>query len=483
MSDEIQKILLVDDEEKFLNSIAKRLGLMGFEPLKATSGMEALMIAKKNPIDLAIVDLKMPGMDGLVTISKLKEIHPNLRSVLLTGYGSEKVKQATESINSAFFEKDHMHAFWDFIDKSNKRGNTIVITPPSSQTDDNSAFFRPQKVEIISDQISRSDLQNTATQQVEAVTDSPERLRMIGETLSIQALRRDIERVAALDCTVILRGETGTGKELAARIIHNSSPRKKNRFIAFNCGCLGNDLIVEELFKASGNVFSGDLQTNLPDVPTESGGTILLDQIEDMPMKMQLSMLKILDNKRAYRQKGAKDSLFDVRILVASRYSLEKRVAEGKFREELYHRLNLMELFIPPLRERRDDIAPLAGYFLNKYARELKKPVESISDEMSSIFMSYDFPGNVRELENVIERAVILADGRTIMAKNLPGRFHAIGASTSIGEDNIATLAEMEKNHILKALEATGNNKSKTAELLGISRSALWRKLSARFNK
>jgi DNA-binding NtrC family response regulator len=478
MSGIIQKILLVDNEVKFLNSIAKRLKLMGFYPLKASSGQEALSLAKNNPIDLAIVDLKMPGMDGLVTITKLKEIYPDLRSVLLTGYGSEKVKQATEAINGTFFQKDDMHAFWNFIDKSHKRGNTIVITPPSNTADGNTERLHPINVETISDQVSKSDLQNTTPQRVAAITDSSGRLRMIGETHVMQILKRSIERVAALDCTVIFRGETGTGKELAARIIHNSSPRKHHRFIAFNCGCFSNDLIIEELFKQGGKVFSEDLPLDQYDPRNESGGTILLDQIEDMPMKMQLSMLKIIDNKEAFREESTHHFPFDVRILVASRYSLEKLVAEGKFREELYHRLNLMELFIPPLRERRDDILPLSGYFLDKYALDLKKPVKHISDEVISVFMTYDFPGNVRELEHVIERAVILADGKTIETKHLPVRFQTTVTSTSPAADSIMTLADMERNHILKALKATGGNKSKTSELLGISRSALWRKLS-----
>ncbi|MDX2448625.1 MAG: sigma-54 dependent transcriptional regulator [Desulfobacterales bacterium] len=487
MSEITQKILLVDDEEKFLNSVAKRLKIMGFDPLKASSGQEALALARNNPIDLAIVDLKMPDMDGLVTITKLKELYPDLRSVLLTGYGSEKVKQATEAIDSAFFEKDHMHDFWDFINKSNKRGNTIVITPPSSTAEGhmggNTEVFRPGRVEIISDQESKTGRQDKTTQRIAAVTDSSKRLRMIGETHAMQILRKNIERVATLDCTVIFRGETGTGKELAARIVHNSSPRKHHRFIAFNCGCFSNDLIIEELFKQGRKAFSEDLHPNQYDAQTESGGTILLDQIEDMPMKMQLSMLKIIDNKEAFRGEDTHRFPFDVRILVASRYSLEKLVEDGKFREELYHRLNLMEFFIPPLRERRDDILPLSGYFLDKFAIDFKKPVESISDEVISVFMAYDVPGNVRELEHVIERAVILADGHTIEAKHLPARFQTTATSASPSADSIMTLADMERNHILKALKATGGNKSKTAELLGISRSALWRKLSTIANK
>jgi two-component system response regulator AtoC len=484
MSDTIKKILVVDDEEKFLNSIAGRLKILGFDPLTASSGLEALALAKRRPIDLAIVDLKMPGIDGLVTITKLKEIYPDLKSILLTGYGDEKIKQATADIHSAYFEKDQMQDFWDFIKKSNKNGNTIVITPPAYDAVDNSAIrdhskiFRPGKIEIISDHASKKSVQGTSTSNgKENATTSSEQLRMIGETHAMQILRRNIERLAALDCTVIIRGETGTGKELAARIIHNSSHRKKHRFIAFNCGCFSNDLLIEELFKSGRTMFSGNLQADKHAAQTESGGTILLDQIEDMPMKMQLSMLKILDNKEALRQESADAFPFDVRILVASRYSLGKLVEEGKFREELYHRLNLMELFMPPLRERRDDISPLSGYFLNRYAKDFKKPVKSISDEVISIFMSYDFPGNVRELQHVIERAVILADGQTIEAKHLPARFQAADKSTLVDEASIITLAEMEKNHILKALEATGGNKSKTAELLGISRSALWRKL------
>jgi two-component system response regulator AtoC len=486
MSKTIKKILVVDDEEKFLDAIAGRLKILGFDPVKASSGKEALALAKSTPIDLAVVDLKMPGIDGLVTITKLKELYPDLKSILLTGYGGEKVKQATDAINSAYFEKDHMQDFWEFIKKTNERGNTIIITPPEyAATDPTDATgrsdrLRPGKIEIISGHTLKKgagDPLKPIRDNTDTKTSAPR--RMIGETQAMQILRRNIARVAVLDCTVIIRGETGTGKELAARIIHNSSPRKAHRFIAFNCGCFSNDLLVEELFKPGRNFLIKDAAAINDEFQTEAGGTILLDQIEDMPMKMQLSMLKILDNKEAYRQERLEFFPFDVRILVSSRYSLDKLVEEGKFREELYHRLNLMELFIPPLRERRDDILPLAGYFLQRYAKDFNKPVESISDEVLSIFMSYGFPGNVRELEHVIERAVILADGHTMDVKHLPARFKQDGTSTLTVEPNIATLAEMEKNHILNALKLTGGNKSKTAELLGISRSALWRKLSA----
>jgi two-component system response regulator AtoC len=300
---------------------------------------------------------------------------------------------------------------------------------------------------------------------------------MIGETLAMQELKKNIERLAALDCTAIIRGETGTGKELAARLIHNLSPRNRNRFVAINCGCFSNDLLIEELFRPGNMPAPGVGGMGGAIAGPGSGGTILLDQIEDMSAKMQLSILKIIDGKKVSLQDGVSNFPFDARILVASRFDLGELVEEGKFRDELYYRLNVLELFIPPLRERRDDIPPLSGYFLDKFAKEFKKNVECISKEVISTFMSYDFPGNVRELEHIIERAVIVADGNTIEFKHLPRRFHKAVSPPLDATKKFMTLAEMQKKYILEVLEATGGNKSKSTELLGISRAALWRKL------
>jgi len=467
MANTTPKILLVDDEQKFLNSIAQRLKLLGFDSIKAANGREALAIAKNSHIDLAIVDLKMPDMDGLVTITKLKEIRPGMRSVLLTGYGNEKIRQATEALDSAYFAKDDMQEFWNFFKKLNLDGNIIVIRPPASgghfeSGADNREGGIPEPVrshETIGGPI------------------GAERHRMIGETLAIQELRRNIERLSALDCTAIIRGETGTGKELTARIIHNLSRRKNNRFIAINCGCFSNDLLIEELLRPGNANFPGTDPSKIRFGQPDSGGTILLDQIEALSPKMQLAMLKIIDSKKTSQPPGSGDSPFDVRILAASRHRLGHLVEEGKFREELYYRLNVLELFIPPLRERKDDIPPLCRYFLNKFAKEFNKAVEYVSDEVISLFMAYDFPGNVRELEHIIERAVILADDKTIESRHLPERFGKADYPSADATKEIIPLAEMEKQYILKVLETNQGNKSKTAELLGISRSALWRKL------
>jgi two-component system response regulator AtoC len=247
--------------------------------------------------------------------------------------------------------------------------------------------------------------------------------------------------------------------------------------MAVNCGCFRNDLLIEELFRPGKRMFTGDVRNKGTGSGSDEGGTLLLDQIEDLSPKMQLSMLKIIDSKQISLQDGVDGFPFDVRIMAASRYDLGKLVETEKFKEELYYRLNVIDLYIPPLRERKDDIRPLCGYFLDKYAKEFKKGVEYIADDVISVFMSHDFPGNVRELEHIIERAVILADGDTIKFKHLPIRFHGADSRTSDAHQTFMTLAEKEKKYILEVLNATGGNKSKTAELLGISRAALWRKL------
>jgi DNA-binding NtrC family response regulator len=482
MTNTILKILVVDDEERFLNSIAERLRLLGFDPLKASNGHQALELAKTTRIDWAVVDLRMPDMDGLVTITKLKEIYPDLRSVLLTGHGSEKVKQATDALNADYFEKEQMDAFWNFVKKSNKGGNTIVIRPPAATvspgSDDQEDLYNSGTIEILSDHppLTKKPAPSVAKRKNGEMTPAT-RFRMIGETVAMQELRRDIERLAALDCTVIIRGETGTGKELAARIIHNKSARKNSRFVAINCGCFSNDLLIEELIGRSNDTTPEAAQPSGAITGSGSGGTVLIDQIEDMSSKMQLSMLKIIDSKKISLQDGVNDFPFDVRILASSRYDLSKLVEEGKFRDDLYYRLNVLELFIPPLRERRDDIPPLCSYFIKKFTEEFEKAVEYISEEVIATMMSYDFPGNVRELEHIIERAVILADGNTLKLKHLPRRFQQADLPSLNSAKTFETLAEMEKKYILEVLEATGGNKSKTAKVLGISRAALWRKL------
>jgi len=463
MTSETRQILLVDDEEKFLKLISHRLKLMGFGTFTATNGEDAVDILRQNPIDLAIVDLDMPGINGLVTITKLKEINPSLQTVLLTGHGNDKVKQATESLNSGYFEKHEMMDFWGFIERLHSHGKVVVIRPNTGDTDATPEIDVPHEIEIRPGPDTRG------------ATSSPsdlERYRIVGETPAMQTLRKNIERVATLDCPVILKGETGTGKELAARRIHALSSRSNGRFLAINCGYFGNDSVTgqPQFDKNGGNLrdfFNAARQ-----------GTILLDQIEDMSQQMQIQLLKIIDNAGLPRADQTKATSANIRILAATGADLANRAESRSFRKDLYYRLNLFELTIPPLRDRRDDIAPLTHYFLDKYSKIFGKSVKSISREVLNTFAAYSFPGNVRELEHIIERAIILADDRTIDKRHLPARFRKNGATAQKPEKtHFLTLAEMDINYILEVLEGTGGNKSQTAEILGISRAALWRKL------
>ena len=449
MTDNKKHILLVDDEERLLNSMAQRILLLGFVPIKASSGIRALEIAKTTRIDLAIVDLKMPDMDGLVTITKLKEMVPDLKTVLLTGYGSEKARQATEALGAMYFEKDAMAGLWDVIKNSGKEGNVFVINPPSAGAG--------MPLETDTPETGRQNLS-----------------RIIGETPEMQRLLKNIRRLSELDCTIIIHGEIGTGKELAARTIHQLGHRKNQRFLAFDCGCFSNDFRFRELVASLGPQ-SGDDK----DMQTGFSGTILLDHIENMPAQTQQDMIQILNHK----QSGAVSSdggapPMDVRFIAATQNDLGKKVSQGRFSRELYQKIRAIELEIPALRDRKEDIPILCRYFVNRFNQTFQKQITAISDAVSAIFDVYAFPGNIRELRHIIERAVILADGEVIEPRHLPRRLTPAGIpGTADRQEPFLSLHEMEQHHILSALQITDNNKTKAAEILGISRAALWRKL------
>lgn len=478
------RVLLVDDEEKFLDSMAERIRLLGLLPFKAAGGREAIEIAKNQELDLAIVDLKMPDMDGLVTIAKLKEIHPGLRTVLLTGFGGEKTEQATEALNSAYFEKDNMGGVWNFIKNLDTQSGIIIINP-SSLSEQGAAGDQETRRRARAGEIEVMAARKTLEKSLSGLDGlsfvghdrATGEARLIGETPVMQELKKSIAKVAVLDCTVLVRGETGTGKELVARAIHDMSPRRGNRFLAINCGSFSHELLSNELFGHEREAFTGAVRSKKGMFEAASGGTILLDEIGDTPYQMQVQLLRVLQEKTVIRVGGTDEIPVDIRILAATNQNLRKKVAENKFREDLYYRLNAFELRIPPLRKRRDDIAPLCSYFLDKFKRLFSKEAETVSSEVMSIFMDYAFPGNVRELENIIERTVILSDGRVVERHHLPERFQKAGKTEFRRRERLLTLAELERQYILEVLEATGGNRTRSAEVLGISRPALWRKL------
>jgi transcriptional regulator with PAS, ATPase and Fis domain len=283
--------------------------------------------------------------------------------------------------------------------------------------------------------------------------------------------------VAALDCTVLILGETGTGKELVARTIHEASNRNRERFLAVNCGSFTPDLLSNELFGHEREAFTGASRGKQGVFEAASGGTIMLDEVGDTPPSMQVQLLRVLQEKTVTRVGGTTEIPVDVRVLAATNVSLKQRVKAGQFREDLYYRLNVFTVRIPPLRERADDVELLGSFFLNKYNRAFRKQVEGISEEVLGLLNAYHFPGNVRELENVIERAVIVCDGGLVLPRHLPERFRRLEAAASRTRTDFVSLAELERGYIRQVLEATGGNKSETAKILGINRASLWRKL------
>ncbi|GAB6906229.1 Acetoacetate metabolism regulatory protein AtoC [Desulfosarcina cetonica] len=480
MTAQPKRVLLVDDEERLLKSISQRLTMLGFETHTATSGLAAIDTAMKTPIDLAIVDLQMPDLNGLVTITKLKEIKPSLKTILLTGHGNDKVRQATESLNTLYFEKEEMGDFWQFIKNLNTDGKVVIIRPTGAAGGNTgpSIAMDAGSIEIHAPQdFSEGGYGTHATTKATGIAEGDAPLRIFGETAVMRQLRKNIERVAPLDCPVMLSGENGTGKERIARHIHSRSRHRHQRFLTIDCENLENEQFVRQLLGYGKNDLYDAIRSRSGMFAVEQVGTLFLDQVEAMPLSMQTQLTSIIDAIDRAKADTGRDHPTDLRILAATEVDLAERTATKRFDPELHAQLTFFNFIIPPLRERKDDIPLLCSFYLRHFGEEFKKPVESIAPDVIETLSAYPFPGNVSELAHIIERAVILADGPAIEKRHLPERFVKTSANASTLPNNPLTLAELENRYILEVLDATGGNKSKSAEILGISRAALWRKL------
>ncbi|MDY6905951.1 MAG: response regulator [Thermodesulfobacteriota bacterium] len=473
MTDNKTVVLLVDDEPKFLASLSERIRLKGFVELTATSGEEALETARKTDIDIAIVDQKMPGMDGLTAITKLKELQPGIQTVLLTGYGNEKLREAARALDTGYFEKDEMRSFWAFIREFGEKNGRIVFNP------------RTGNVELGAPVPEAGG--GTGTESPAFYAAPPPLQRLIGETREMRALKRHIRNVASLDCPVLILGEKGTGKELAARAIHWLSPRSEAPFIPVDAGAFNETLFNNELFGREASPETGQGKKGV--LETATGGTVLLKKIDGTRASTQQKLLQLLTENAILREGGIRPIPLDVRVIATAGMTLESASQSANLSADLYERLNAFLLRIPPLRERVDDIPLLANYFLDVYRKEFGKSIEAISDDAMAALSRYSYPGNVRELENAIEHAVILCEGQHLEKKHLPGRIKKRrgndtspeGSGASSGENkHFVTLAELEDRYIMEVMYATGGNKSEAARILGINRASLWRKLKKR---
>jgi DNA-binding NtrC family response regulator len=428
-------ILVVDDEESQRTLLAGFLKKKGFAVSTAVSGKDAVEKNKTTGFDLAILDLKMPEIDGIETMVSMKEIDPETDFVILTGYGT--VESAVEAMKLG--ARDYL----------SKPVNLDELELLIERIRENQQIHR--EVELLREELDA----NLASDSFVAESDK------MKEVLGM------VSRVAKSDTTVLIQGESGTGKEVVARLIHRASGRQHNRFIPISCAALPETLLESELFGYERGAFSGADKRKMGKFELAHKGTLFLDEIGDLPLSTQVKLLRVLQEFTFERLGGNTPIKVDVRLISATNQDLKKKVADRLFREDLFYRLNVITIELAPLRERKNDLKPLAEYFLKKYAAKCRKDTVVLSKAALTVILRYDWPGNVRELENVIERAVVLCRGEVIEPQDVP-----LQTVSSVNTD-AELLKDIEKQHIMFILEKTDWNLSEAAQRLGIHRNTL----------
>jgi DNA-binding NtrC family response regulator len=436
----IAKILIVDDETIMRESLAGWLERDGHAVQTARSGEEALRKCKENHFDILLLDIKMEGMSGLEVLRRVKESDADVAVVMITAYGS--IATAIEAMKNGAFD--------------------YMLKP-----------FDPNELGVLIEKIIRH--QQQARENLYLKEQFKERTRfenMIGQSEPMQKVFDLICDVAPADTTVLISGETGTGKGLAAKAIHSHSRRCHGPYVVVNCGAIPEHLMETELFGHMKGAFTDAKETKKGRLELAHGGTLFLDEIGEIGMRMQIDLLRVLEDRVFYRVGGTQPLEADFRVVAATNRSLEQAIQDGRFREDLYYRLNVVGLTLPPLRRRKQDIPLLADHFLHRYVQETHRPVDHISRGALDEMMVYDWPGNVRELENAIERAVVVGKARQILPEDLP-----IVCRATVAAARATTLEDVEKAHIRQILSDHQWNVARSARVLGIDRSTLYSKI------
>jgi len=433
------KILIVDDEQIVRDSLTHWFEEDGYQVSSAADAFDVLKDLQPGKYDIMLVDIKMPKMSGLELLEKVKEIDPDCIVIIITAYAS--VPSAVQALKNGAF---------DYVTKP--------IDPDElSHLIKNAIKQKALKKENIALRTSIDEMFSFEG--------------LIGESPEMKKVFELIKIVAPQDTTVMIRGESGTGKELIARAIHMNSPRKYYPIIPVNCGAFTETLLESELFGHEKGAFTGAQYRRKGKIEMANGGTLFLDEVGSVSPKMQVELLRVLESKQFTRVGGSEIVKVDFRLISATNENLEKLVEEGRFREDLYYRLNVFTIYIPPLRERRSDIPILANHFVQKFARQMNKPILKISDEAMEILLNHSWPGNVRELENAIERAMVVGKPPEIKPSDLP--FHL----EKVNSFETDSLEEVEKNHIQRVLKKYDWNISKAATALNIDRVTLYNKI------
>ena len=443
----IEQILVVDDEPLMRKFLAETLRRQELDVVDVKNGEEALLQLEKKNFDVVFTDIKMPGISGMEILTDVKEKHPGTFVVMMTAYGT--VESAVEAM---------------------KMGAEDYMLKP----------FMPDQVETVLDKLRNK--QNLLSENRYLRSELDQRCgfgEIVGDSPAMREIFTLISKVAKSRATVLIQGESGTGKELIARAIHYNSSRSDNPFIKINCAALPEGLLESELFGHEKGAFTGAVEKRQGRFELANSGTLLLDEISEISSALQAKLLRALQEREFERVGGMKSIKVDVRLISTTNRKLLDEVNNGAFREDLFYRLNVVPIYLPPLRERKQDVQLLAKHFLKKYCKENGRPQMDISKESVKRMMDYNWPGNIRELENLIERAVVIGDGESIQPEHLSlgmtqtPRRNAGNAGVSVGH----SLKEMERDLILETLKSQGGNRTRTAEMLQISIRTLRNKL------
>jgi two-component system NtrC family response regulator len=438
------RIVVIDDEVNAAAALETLLREDGYDVARAHDGRAGLQLLEKHDPDVVLTDLRMPGMDGIELLAKIKEMRPETMVIVMTAYGT--VKTAVKAMKLG--AEDYL-------------GKPIDV----------------EELEVVLQKaLERKGLMEEARSLRERLEHKYKLDNLVGESPEMLSVFKTIRQVAPSSASVLLLGESGTGKELFAQALHQHSPRRNRPFVKVACAALPETLLESELFGHEKGSFTGAIFTRAGRFEAADGGTLFLDEIGDITPTVQVKLLRFLEEREFERVGGNKTFKVDVRIVAATHRDLKKKLEEGTFREDLYYRLNVIEIHIPPMRERPGDIPLLAHHFLRKYADANGKDLKGISDEVLALLLSHSWPGNVRELENAMERAVVLSDGPTLTPLHFPTLRKAMGdegarpAGASVGvRIPGSTLADLEREAILRTLEAVGGSTSKAAAILDIS--------------
>ena len=433
------QILIVDDERIMRDSLAGWLTRDGHDVETAASGEEALDFIKKKRFDILLVDIKMEGISGLEVLRQVTESDPDVAVIMITAYGS--ISTAIEAM---------------------KNGARDYLLKP----------FDPEELGVLIEKIVDEQARSRETLFLKEAYEERTRFEsMIGQSRSMQSVFDFIRDIAPSEATILITGETGTGKGLAAKAIHSQSPRCDGPFVVVNCGAIPEHLMESELFGHQKGAFTDAKETKKGRLELAHGGTLFLDEIGEIGMRMQIDLLRVLEDRVFYRVGGTQPIEADFRVITATNRDLEAAIAKEAFREDLFYRLNVISFAMPPLRERKEDIPLLVEHFLHRFSQETNRPVDGISREALDEMMLYDWPGNVRELQNAVERAVVVGKRRKIQPEDLPFCLAPAGLPTG------SALKDVERAHIARVLDENQWNVARSARILEIDRSTLYTKI------